>query len=389
MSPAHRVIDPGDLTCARCHRPVRIPRKSRPAPGDTRLAIIRNWPDGPLCSTCYSLAVETYGLCQRCGLQRMLPGRGPNGEWWCTDCAGLPSHTCTRCGREGWMEQRGVCGWCVLSDKLAAVLDDGTGRIRPELLPFRDRMVAMPRPRTGILWLNKPHVPPLLHAIATGQVPLTHDGIASLTPANSASYVRRLLVAVGTLPDYDHHLDRFERWLPGWLASIENGDQRAILTRYATWHLLRHLRNAAATSPLDPYRQQTARRQARVAADFLTWLDNHEHTLETCTQALLDSRLAHTTQSDNVMTRTFLTWAMRARIAPRLTLPPPPRGNTFTISQAQRLHVLRRLLTDDTMPTADRVEVCGSHRTVTEEGRISRGGEQVNVQVQEIYAGIP
>ena len=98
------------------------------------------------------------------------------------------------------MEQRGVCGWCVLSDKLAAVLDDGTGRIRPELLPFRDRMVAMPRPRTGILWLNKPHVPPLLHAIATGQVPLTHDGIASLTPANSASYVRRLLVAVGTLP---------------------------------------------------------------------------------------------------------------------------------------------------------------------------------------------
>jgi hypothetical protein len=33
--------------------------------------------------------------------------------------------------------------------------------------------------------------------------------------------------------------------------------------------------------------------------------------------------------------------------------------------------------------------VCGSHRTVTEEGRISRGGEQVNVQVQEIYAGIP
>ena len=57
-------------------------------------------------------------------------------------------------------------------------------------------------------------------AIATGVVPLTHDGIATLTPVASANYIRQLLVAVGTLPGYDHHLDRFERWLPGWLDSI-------------------------------------------------------------------------------------------------------------------------------------------------------------------------
>ena len=87
---------------------------------------------------------------------------------------------------------------------------------------------------------------PVLHAIATGQVPLTHDGLTTLQPVACVSYVRKLLVAAGTLPDYDHHLDRFERWLPGWLASIENGDQRAILTRYATWHLLRtHLAERA------------------------------------------------------------------------------------------------------------------------------------------------
>lgn len=355
MSPAHRVIDPGNLECARCHRPMRLAtREPTPARGKV-LTVIRRWPDGMICSGCTAAAQETFGTCPGCHTHRMLPGRNPTGQPCCTDCAGMPAMVCTRCGAEGWMEQRGVCGRCVLTDRLTDALDDGTGRIRPELTALADRLAAMPRPRTGILWLNKPHVTPVLHAIATGQVPLTHDGLTTLQPAACVSYVRKLLVAAGTLPDYDHHLDRFERWLPGWLTSIANTDQRAILTRYATWHLLRHLRNAAAKSPLDPYRQQTARHQARVAATFLTWLDNHQHTLETCTQALLDSRLASTNYSDTVATRTFLTWAIRARVAPRLTLPPPPRGKTFTISQAQRLQVLRRLLSDDTMPTADRV----------------------------------
>ena len=238
---------------------------------------------------------------------------------------------------------------------LIAETDDGTGRIRPELLPFRDRMVAMPRPRTGILWLNKPHVPPLLHAIATGQVPLTHDGIASLTPANSASYVRRLLVAVGTLPDYDHHLDRFERWLPGWLASIPDPDHRQILTRYAHWRILRQLRQAAATTEVGPYRQQNARRDLRVAARFLTYLHTAGRTLERCTQALLDRWFAIDGPADKTPTRSFMSWAIRARLTPRLRLPPTKESAPAPISQQQRLEVLRRLLTDSTIPIPDRV----------------------------------
>ena len=125
------------------------------------------------------------------------------------------------------MQLRGVCGRCVLADRLATICDDGTGRIAPHLQPLADRLLAMPRPRTGILWLDKPHVPPILEAIATGVVPLTHDGIATLSPTRSVNYIRQLLTAVGTLPGYDHHLDRFERWLPGWLDSITDPDQQA------------------------------------------------------------------------------------------------------------------------------------------------------------------
>lgn len=355
MSPRPRVVDPGNLECARCHRPVR---KATREPSPVRkkvLTIIRNWPDGPVCSGCVAAACETFGCCQRCLTHRMLPGRGPAGQSWCSDCAGIPSSACTRCGREGWMEHKGVCGWCVLGDMLTVALDDGTGQIRSELRPFYDRILAMPRPRTGILWLKKPHVQPLLHQIATGQVPLTHDGITSLTPAYSITYIRRLLVAVGTLPDYDHHLDRFERWLPGWLAAIDDPEHRRILTRYATWRVLRHLRHAAAQGAIGPYRNQNARRQLRVAAMFLTDLNADNRPLECCTQAFLDQWLATATWSDNSVVRHFLTWAIRTRIAPRLKIPPVKASPPAPISHQHRLEVLRRLLHDTTIPTIDRV----------------------------------
>ena len=152
MSPARRVPDPGNLTCARCQRPARLPTpEPSPARGQV-LTVIRHWPDGMICSGCFAIACETYGACDSCTTQRLLPGRGPDGQRWCTDCAGgIGNFTCTRCGHEGWMQLRGVCGRCVLADRLATICDDGTGRIAPHLQPLADRLLAMPRPRTGIL----------------------------------------------------------------------------------------------------------------------------------------------------------------------------------------------------------------------------------------------
>ena len=78
----------------------------------------------------------------------------------------------------------GTCGRCVLTDRLTLLLDDGTDRVRPELVPLFDTICAMPRPRAGILWLSKPHVPPILHALAHGAVPLTHEGLAASPPGD-------------------------------------------------------------------------------------------------------------------------------------------------------------------------------------------------------------
>jgi hypothetical protein len=88
----------------------------------------------------------------------------------------------------------------VLGDRLAAVLDDGTGKVRGELVPFYDAVRRMRRPRSGLLWLNKPHVPPILRALARSEVPLTHEGLNQLSPWRSVTYVRDLLVDSGVLP---------------------------------------------------------------------------------------------------------------------------------------------------------------------------------------------
>ena len=61
-------------SCARCGRAVGTGRA--------------HWPEGYLCMTCYTHALETYGRCAGCGADRLTPGIAPDGGRLCTDCAG-------------------------------------------------------------------------------------------------------------------------------------------------------------------------------------------------------------------------------------------------------------------------------------------------------------
>src|SRR6478609_647645 len=219
-------------SCARCRRAFRPAGAGRSSTPDATpgLAIMRRWPDGPICSGCFAKAVETYGHCQACRTHRLLPGVGPAGQRWCTDCAGgLGNFTCARCGREGWIERVGTCGSCVLTDRIRELLDDGTGRVRPELQPLADRITAMSRPRSGILWLSRPAPQGILRALAAGRVPLTHDGLSGLTPRRSVIYIRDLMIAAGILPPVDRFLLLFEQWWPTWLAGLNDPDHRKVL----------------------------------------------------------------------------------------------------------------------------------------------------------------
>jgi hypothetical protein len=46
-----------------------------------------------------------------------------------------------------------VCTRCAFADRLAGLLDDGTGRIRPELAPLADALLTTDNPLSGLTWL--------------------------------------------------------------------------------------------------------------------------------------------------------------------------------------------------------------------------------------------
>jgi hypothetical protein len=81
------------------------------------------WPDGPVCDTCYTLALRRRGACAACGQQRRLiapPGPDPA---QCADCAGLPlTHVCSLCGVEDKLFEKGRCARCSLRGRAAALL---------------------------------------------------------------------------------------------------------------------------------------------------------------------------------------------------------------------------------------------------------------------------
>ena len=349
-----------ELFCARCHRRV-WPSWRRPAQHQRRWrgthVAAHRWPEGYICSGCKAKACETYGRCAGCDADRLLPGLTENGERACADCAGIPTDfRCQRCGQEGWIEQRGTCGRCVLGDRLDRLLDDGTGRVRPELVPLRDKVCAMPRPRSGIVWLNKPHVPPILQALARGDIALTHDGLATLTPWRSVIYVRDLLISAGVLPPVDRFLFLFEQWLAQWLDTIEDPEHCKILRRFATWHVLRQLRATTQTGgPIGPYRNNNGRVHLRQAAAFLAELTDHGRCLEDLDQAKLDRWHASASMTEQQMLRPFLIWITNRKQTRGLRLPPVPRAAAPALDQQQRLHLIRRIHDDQTIELIDRL----------------------------------
>jgi RecJ-like exonuclease len=127
-------------TCARCGR---------------RGWFAANWPDGYVCRTCHDRAVQRRGHCPECGTDRALPGqRAGDQAPICADCAGFTtSLACSRCGYEDKLHARRLCTRCTLADKLDELLDDGTGRTRPDLAPLRESLLSADRPLSVLTWL--------------------------------------------------------------------------------------------------------------------------------------------------------------------------------------------------------------------------------------------
>jgi len=118
-----------------------------------------------------------------------------------------------------------LCTRCALAGRLAGLLDDGTGAIRPELAPLADALLAMDNPLSGLTWLyprqgRSGSADDLLRRLGRGEIQLTHEAFNGLQPWRAASHLRDLLMACGVLPAIDKQLCAFERWLDIHLATV-------------------------------------------------------------------------------------------------------------------------------------------------------------------------
>lgn len=325
----------------------------------------RCWPEGRLCRTCTLAALAIHGVCPGCGEQRILPGRGADGSPICPACAGIVHSVfrCRRCQVEGRLYHRKLCIRCTVTDRVAALLDNGTGHIDPALVPLAAALSTGPTPTPGgrLVWLTKPHNRDLLRALATGELPLTHPDLNAYPEQGPVPYLRALLVHCGALPEIDKQLGDFEAWLTRRLARLAAHPHERLLRRFGLWHQLPRMRTKAALQPLTPPARTYAQLEFVQATMFCNWLANTGRHPSELGQVDLDRYYTALKIGRRQSLRGFLNWAMTSRNLPTLTFARTRFTTGEALTQTQRLDLLRRFVTDhdgDGDPLRMRVAAC-------------------------------
>jgi hypothetical protein len=284
---------------------------------------------------------------------RVLAFADENGEEVCAGCAGEhPTFCCATCGRED-NSYGARCAPCILTERLSELLcDPSTGQVHVQLVPLFVALVNGDRPQSAIFWLRRTpgDGPRLLAAMARGETPISHETFEKLPANKSYHYLRDLLAAVGVLPPYDARLERMNPWLDDLLLTLPPEHAR-VIEPFARWRVLRHLRRLAERDELTKGVIQSARTNLRAAIVLLTWLNEHNLTIASATQADLEHYLTRgqvRTTTNNVYQ--FVNWARETGLNSTLSVTVPPQGSpSVTMSDAERWRHVELLLHDTTI----------------------------------------
>lgn len=314
------------------------------------------WPEGPVCEPCYRAALGRRGRCIGCGQNRRLwDPPGPDATR-CADCADTTTpggHICDDCGIEDRLYERGRCVRCSLERRTAKLLRGDHPEVPDTLMPIHNAIVAAAQPYTALNWLRVGAGATILSDIATGRLALTHQALDDHPRPQAADYLRRMLVAHRLLPERNEDLAHTERWVTDLLSGIERPPDRRLVTTYATWRVLRRLRNRADRNPGPWTATRHTKTQLAAAVDLLDWLTDHDLTLTHLTQGDVDAWLV--TGPAAYQARDFLNWAAEHGHCPQMTVPPPVSRTGTTMHPNDRWAILERLLHDDHLDLTDRV----------------------------------
>ena len=187
---------------------------------------------------------------------------------------------CRRCQREGRLYHRKLCVRCTVTDRVAALLDNGTGHIDPALAPLAAALATGPTPTPAgrLVWLTKPHNRDLLRALATRTLPLTHDGLTAYPDQAGIPYLRALLVALRRTARPRPATARLRSLArPAACTGSPSHPHERLLRQFGLWHQLPRMRTKAALAPLTPPARTYAQLEFIHATAFCTWLAEHGH----------------------------------------------------------------------------------------------------------------
>lgn len=299
---------------------------------------------GPHCFACHNRVLRNPAPCPGCGRIRILAFLDDT-TTACAGCSGQPArYACRRCGSEEHYYGR-LCARCSLDDRCTELLVGPDGTFSEPMRALREHLLARPRPAQLITWLRRgPHID-LLGEIASGQAPLTAASFVRPGGDKSLDHLYALLVEAGAIPRDRATADLLEAWTARTIADAPAGHRR-LLTPYARWVLLRRASSDRRTGDITSGAAKHVKAATRGLITFLTWLDEHDTSLDAVTQGQVEQFLA--VRSAQRWLPQFLGWAHERGLAPQLEVPVLTPGlPNITASERDHEHTIATLIRDD------------------------------------------
>lgn len=265
---------------------------------------------------------------------------------------------CAGCGSEEHPYGYTRCARCYVDELVTSLLTDpATAAMHPRLAPLHHALTTGRRPQTTYWWLTRPGqvAQDVLSGLASGRLAISHDTFRQQLPMDRRHcYLRDLLVSVEILAPYAPAIERIEPWLATILAARPPA-QAEVLSRFARWHVLRHLRQHARAGTLTSSVVNMGRSNINAAVRLLDWAHARNTSISALTQADLEDYLA-AHPGARFSAKTFLLWVHASKTNTTLSVVHQRQQlPEVTMSDDARWHGVELLLHNTTLTSQSRV----------------------------------